>query len=82
VLALVFGILSILVCSVLGPFAWIYGKRAEEAVDASGGAYGGRDMATIGKILGMIGTALLVLSVLVGIVAVIVLIAGAASSSN
>ena len=34
-------------CQVLGPFAWYYGKRAEDAVDASNGVYGGRDMPRI-----------------------------------
>ena len=71
ILSLVLGILGILICGVLAPFAWAQGRRAERAVDASGGVYAGRGMATAGKILGMIGTALLVL----GIVLVAVLAA-------
>jgi Domain of unknown function (DUF4190) len=74
-MALVFGILSLMVCSLFGPFAWVYGKRAEEAVDASNGAYGGRDLATAGKILGIVGTVLLIATVVGGVVFVGVLIA-------
>jgi len=80
-MALVFGILGLLVCGVFAPFAWMYGRRAEEAVDASNGAYGGRDMATAGKILGMVGTAILAIGLVVGTVIVIVLIVGTASSA-
>ena len=71
-MALVFGILGILVCGLFAPFAWIYGKRAEESVDSSGGAYGGRDMATAGKILGIVGTVFLVATVVGLIVWVLV----------
>jgi len=81
VLALVFGILGLLVCGIFAPFAWVYGKRAEEAVDASGGAYAGRDMATAGKILGIVGSVILALGLLIGVVVLIVLIAGSAASA-
>jgi len=81
-MALVFGILGILVCGLFAPFAWIYGKRAEESVDSSGGAYGGRDMATAGKILGIVGTVILGIGLVVGLVVLIVLIAAGASSSS
>ena len=37
VLALVLGIIGVAACSVCGPFAWYYGRQAEDAVDASGG---------------------------------------------
>ena len=59
VASLVLGIISIPICQLCGPFAYYYGKRAEEAVDASGGTLGGRGMASAGKILGIIGTVLL-----------------------
>ena len=75
VLALVLGIIGIVACTICAPFAWYFGKQAEDAVDASGGTLQGRGMATAGKILGFIGSVLLVLGVIVGI---IVLIAAAA----
>lgn len=68
VLSLVLGIIGIVLCSLCAPFAWKLGKDAEAAVDASGGRLGGRGLATAGKILGMIGTALLVIGVLLVIV--------------
>ena len=61
VAALVLGILGILVCPLLGPFAWLYGRRGEQAVDASGGLLAGRGLATAGKVLGIVGTLLIVL---------------------
>jgi hypothetical protein len=79
VLALVLGIISIVLCSVTGPFAWWLGQQAEQAVDASGGTLGGRGMATAGKILGIIGTVLLGIAILAGI---IILIVAVASPSN
>lgn len=70
--ALVLGILGILVCPLLGPFAWVYGRRGERAVDASGGLLPGRGLATAGKVLGIVGTALVVLL----LVALLFLVAG------
>jgi hypothetical protein len=61
VAALVLGILGILVCPLLGPFAWMYGRRGEAAADASGGLLAGRGMATTGKVLGIVGTLFIVL---------------------
>ncbi len=72
VAALVLGILGILVCPLLGPFAWVYGRKGERAVDASGGVLAGRGLATAGKILGIVATLLIVLL----LVALLFLIAG------
>ena len=63
VAALVLGILSILLCPLCGPFAWSLGRKGELAADASGGALGGRGLATAGKVLGMIGTFFLLLMI-------------------
>jgi hypothetical protein len=70
VAALVLGILGILICQLCAPIAWSLGRKAEQAVDASGGALAGRGEATAGKILGMIGTAFLVL-IIVGVIVLI-----------
>jgi Domain of unknown function (DUF4190) len=72
VLALVLGIIGVAACSVCGPFAWYYGRQAEEAVDASGGQLDGRSFATAGKILGIVGTVFLVITVVGVIVWVVV----------
>ena len=78
VAALVLGILGILVCPLLGPFAWVYGRKGERAVDASGGVLGGRGLATAGKILGIVGTLLIVLL----LVALLFLVAGSGSGGT
>lgn len=78
VLSLVLGIIGVVLCSLCAPFAWKLGKEAEAAVDASGGTLGGRGLATAGKILGIIGTVLLVL----GVVLLIVLLASSGGSSS
>ena len=58
---------------VLSPFAWRMGARAVREIDANPGAYGGRDQANAGRIMGIIGTVLLVLGVvaLLGLVALV-----------
>ena len=73
------GILGILVCQVLAPFAMVMGRRAVKEIDASNGTIGGRGSAQAGYILGIIGTVLLALGVLVVVVAII---AAAATSSS
>jgi uncharacterized membrane protein YjgN (DUF898 family) len=61
---LVLGILSLVVCGVIGPFAWTMGTRVVGEIEASGGRWGGHTEATIGRILGIVATALLVVSAL------------------
>jgi uncharacterized membrane protein YjgN (DUF898 family) len=72
---LVLGILSLVVCGILGPFAWSMGNRALRDIDASQGtaaALGGRSSVNAGRICGMIATVLLVLGALavVGVLAI------------
>lgn len=76
VLALVLGIVGVVVCGIAAPFAWMLGKRAEQAADADPARYTGKGMATAGKILGMIGTALLALGLIIVIIVVIAAIVG------
>jgi uncharacterized membrane protein YjgN (DUF898 family) len=64
VTVLVLGILGILVCGLIGPFAWTMGNRVVSEIEASGGRWDGQTEATIGRILGIVATALLALSVL------------------
>ena len=62
------GLAGILFCGgltlVLSPFAWVMGGRAVKEIDAQPGRYSGRDQAQGGRIMGMVGTGLLVLGVL------------------
>ena len=62
---LVLGILGIVVCQVVGPFAWTMGNRVMAEIDAAGGRLGGRTEATVGRVLGIVATALLGLAVVV-----------------
>ena len=57
--SLVLGILGIVICGIIAPFAWRMGKRAVDEIDASQGQLGGRGQAQAGYILGVIGTILL-----------------------
>jgi hypothetical protein len=70
----VLGIISVVGCAICGPFAYYYGKRAEDAVDASRGTLGGRSMATAGKILGIIGCVFLAIGIIYLIVVIAVVV--------
>lgn len=60
--ALVLGICSIVICGIIfGPLAIIFGNQAKAEIDGSGGRLGGRGMAQAGFVLGIIGTVLAVL---------------------
>ena len=79
------GLVGILTCAgvtlVLSPFAWVISGRALREIDAAPGRYSGRDKASAGRIMGIIGTGLLVLGV-IALVAIIVLIAWVGPSSS
>jgi uncharacterized membrane protein YjgN (DUF898 family) len=77
--ALILGILGVVTCNVVAPFALVIGRRAMKEIDESGGTLGGRGMAQAGFILGIIGTAILALAILVIVVVVIVAAATARS---
>lgn len=64
---LVLGILSLVICQVLGPFAWVMGNRELEAIDGGRRPPENRGTANAGRILGIIGTALLTIGIIVGL---------------
>jgi hypothetical protein len=70
---LVLGILGIVICQFLGPFAWVMGNKELEAIDAGRRPPENRGTANAGRILGIIGTVFLVL----GVIALILLAFGA-----
>ena len=78
---LVLGILSLVVCGVLGPFAWSMGNRALREIDESHGALSGRDTVNIGRILGIVATVLLIIGAIF-VVGFLVLGIGLASTST
>ncbi len=64
VTALVLGIIGILCCALCGPIAWFIAKQELNAIAAGHAPAAGEGMAKAGLILGIIGTVLLVFSVL------------------
>ncbi len=82
---LVLGILSIVVCQILGPITWIMGNKDLAKINAGLMDPAGLDQTKIGKILGIIGTVFLILLVVFWVVYLIifgVVIAGAAAQGN
>lgn len=74
---LVLGIIGIVLCQILGPIAWVMGNNELAAIDAGRRAPENRGTANAGRILGIIGTVLLALS----IIAIIFLFVGVFSLS-
>ena len=62
--ALVLGILGVVCCGLLAPVAWYMGSKELEAIAAGQSPASGETSAKVGKILGIVGTVLLGLSVI------------------
>lgn len=62
---LMLGILSLVCCSVLGPFAWLQANEALEMIDHGGYSPVERSLVAAAQVCGMIGTGLLVLEALI-----------------
>ena len=62
--AMILGILGIICCGPLAIPAFIIGNNAVKEIDASGGSMGGRSSANAGKIMGIIGMALMALGLI------------------
>ena len=90
--ALVLGIISLVggfTCylpMLLGPWAWVTGRRAVAEIDSQPGRWEGRSQAMAGYVMGIVATVLLILGVLalVGFIAFIALVSfsGPGSSSG
>lgn len=76
VTALVLGILSIVLCQVLGPFAWKMGNNELRAIAEGRRSPEGLSMAQAGRITGIIGTCLLALGVAVLVFFLLAALAG------
>ena len=73
--SLVLGILGVVLCQIIAPFAWVMGRRTLAEIDASQGRVGGRGAAQAGYILGIVGTVLLALSLIFIVIYVVFMIA-------
>lgn len=80
--ALVLGILGIVVCGILGPFAWSIGNREVRAIDEGRRDPANRGSATAGKILGIVGTVFLGLGVIVGILVLLFVVVASTDVSS
>jgi hypothetical protein len=67
-LILVLGILGLVICPLLGIPAWIMGNTDLKEIDAGRMDPTGRGLTEAGRIIGIIGTVLLALSVIIGLV--------------
>jgi hypothetical protein len=65
---LVLGILSLVVCSLLGPFAWVMGNNALAEIDRNPRAYSNRGMVQAGRICGIVGTVIWIIGIIITIV--------------
>jgi uncharacterized membrane protein YjgN (DUF898 family) len=81
---LVLGILGLVLCGVLAPFAWVMGKSTLEEIDASGGRWGGRSNANTGYILGIVGSVLLGVGILMvaGYILVMLVVFGSMAAAG
>ena len=68
---LILGILGLVLCQIIAPFAWVMGNRVVREIDASGGQVGGRGLANAGRICGIVGTVLIAISVVVLLLAIV-----------
>jgi hypothetical protein len=80
--SLVLGILGMVVCGLIAPFAWRIGKRTLDEIDGSHGQLGGRGTAQAGYVLGIIGTVVLLLGLLAGLLLMVLAIAPVVVSST
>ena len=77
---LVMGILSLVICGLLGPVAWNMGNKALREIDGQPGRFSNRGQVQAGRICGMIASCFLILAVILVFLAVI--LGGLSSSSN
>jgi hypothetical protein len=78
---LVLGILSLVVCGILGPFAWSMGSKALREIDANPSPCTNRGSVVAGKICGMIASILLIVAVAFVVIIILATVASSSGSS-
>ncbi len=58
--ALILGIVGLVCCPLCGPFAWYMGQQEGKAIRAGQSSQAGQGLATVGMVLGILGTLYLV----------------------
>lgn len=66
--ALALGILGIILCGILVPFAWLLGAKELKEIKMGLSPQSGYGIAVAGTVLGIVGTALLTFSCCVGLI--------------
>jgi hypothetical protein len=79
--ALVLGILGVVLCQVLAPFAWVMGQKEMQAIDGGRRSPENRGTANAAKILGIVGTVLLGIGIIAGILFLLFFTVAAVSTS-
>ncbi|MEO8198465.1 MAG: DUF4190 domain-containing protein [Thermoanaerobaculia bacterium] len=54
--ALILGIVGLVCCPLCGPFAWFMGMQEGKAIKAGQSSAAGQGLATVGMVLGILGT--------------------------
>jgi hypothetical protein len=72
---LVLGILGVVLCQVIAPFAWSMGKKTVDEIDLARGALGGRSAAQAGYVLGIVGTVILGVSLVFLVLYFVIIVA-------
>ncbi len=65
--SIVLALLAIPLAGLTSPFAWMKGQTALREIDANPDSYSGRNLAQVGRILGIIGTIVLVVLLVLGL---------------
>ncbi|MCX6900924.1 MAG: DUF4190 domain-containing protein [Verrucomicrobia bacterium] len=81
-LIMVFGILSLVLCAPLGIAAWIMGNGDLKQMDAGTMDPSGRSNTSAGRICGIIGTVLLIIGVVFGIITMSIAIFAAVAAHH
>ncbi len=78
---LVMGILGLIICGILAPFAWVMGNKELTAIDSGLRSPENRSTANAGRILGIIGTVLLGIGLVVAVIFFLFIFVASVSSS-
>lgn len=79
---LILGILGVTLCGLCAPVAWVMGNNALSEIDAGRGDPAQRGNASIGRIIGMVGSGFLILAVVVFLIAFVFGLANGANRTN
>ncbi|GAA1505340.1 DUF4190 domain-containing protein [Nocardioides humi] len=80
-MVLILGILGLVLCQAVSPFAWVIGGRVRKEIAASNGTLGGGQMVTIGWVLGIVGSCLLLALLALFVIYIVIIIVAIGASA-